>query len=127
MLPEAFHTAQILLTLTRGWLLVGLAVAVVFVAWGADRVEPNARGAWAFRPLLVPGVVLIWPLVLLRWWRLARGWDEARRHRPPRRVQGTVALVLILAIPAIIAVSLAVRQNGPFERPPVRLESPEGR
>lgn len=102
----------------------GLAVAAVFVLWGAGRVEPNARGAWAFRPLLVPGCVLIWPVVLIRWAVVEAGWDEARRHRPPRRAQDALALALVLAIPAIIAVALAARQDGPHERAAVRLEAP---
>jgi hypothetical protein len=45
----------------------GLAVAAVFLLWGIDRIDPGASGAYAFRPLLVPGVVLLWPVVLLRW------------------------------------------------------------
>ena len=52
----------------------GLAVAAVFLLWGIDRIDPTATGAYAFRPLLIPGVVLLWPTVLLRW-----AWLE--RHR----------------------------------------------
>lgn len=52
----------------------GLAVAAVFLLWGIDRIDPTATGAYAFRPLLIPGVVLLWPAVLLRW-----AWLE--RHR----------------------------------------------
>lgn len=53
-----------------GW--VGLAVAAGFLLFGIDRVDPAARGAHAFRPLLVPGIVLLWPLVLVRWLVLER-------------------------------------------------------
>jgi hypothetical protein len=35
-------------------------------------VDPAARGAYAFRPLLLPGLVLLWPLVAWRWAVLAR-------------------------------------------------------
>ena len=52
----------------------GLAVAAIFLLWGIDRIDPIAPGAYAFRPLLVPGVVLLWPIVLLRW-----AWLETRR------------------------------------------------
>ena len=51
---------------------VGLAVAAVFLLQGIDRIDPSAHRAFAFRPLLVPGIVLLWPLVLLRWHTLAR-------------------------------------------------------
>ena len=47
----------------------GVAVAAVFLAFGLDRVDPSARGSLAFRPLLVPGLVLLWPLVLGIWRR----------------------------------------------------------
>ena len=47
--------------------VIGAASALVFLLWGLDRIDPAARGAYAFRPLLIPGIVLLWPLVLLRW------------------------------------------------------------
>ncbi len=52
----------------------GLPVAAVFLLWGIDRIDPAASGAYAFRPLLVPGIVLLWPVVLLRW-----AWLETHR------------------------------------------------
>jgi hypothetical protein len=117
-------TASIL-SAAEVYLYAGAAVAALFLIWGVGRVEPNARGAWAFRPLLAPAILLIWPLVLYRWLRLESGWDEARRHRPPRRAQDALAVALALAIPAIIAVSLAARQDGPHERAAVPLQAPE--
>ena len=45
----------------------GAALAIAFLLWGIDRVDPSARGAYAFRPLLIPGLVLLWPLVAARW------------------------------------------------------------
>lgn len=47
----------------------GGAVAVAFLAFGLDRVDPSARGGYAFRPLLVPGLIILWPLVLVQWRR----------------------------------------------------------
>jgi len=44
-------------------------VAVLFLAFGLDRVDPAARGAYAFRPLLLPGATLLWPYVIRRWAR----------------------------------------------------------
>ena len=56
---------------------IGLAVAAAFLLIGIDRVDPAARGAYAVRPLLVPGLVMLWPLVLIRWVQLARGRGAA--------------------------------------------------
>ena len=55
--------------------ICGGGVAVAFLLFGVDRVDPSAHGAYAFRPLLVPGTLLLWPLVLIRWIRL-----EAKRN-----------------------------------------------
>lgn len=49
------------------YIWIGVAVAVLFLTVGIDRVDPAARGAYAFRPLLLPGVALLWPYVLRRW------------------------------------------------------------
>lgn len=51
---------------------VGLIVGLAFLLRGIDRVDPAARGAHAFRPLILPGLVLLWPVVAWRWARLAR-------------------------------------------------------
>jgi hypothetical protein len=45
----------------------GAVLALAFLLWGIDRIDPAAAGAYAFRPLLIPGLVLLWPLVALRW------------------------------------------------------------
>ena len=45
----------------------GLAVAAAFLVFGLERCDASARGSYAFRPLLVPGLMLLWPLVIFRW------------------------------------------------------------
>ncbi|OYW62489.1 MAG: hypothetical protein B7Z10_01685 [Rhodobacterales bacterium 32-66-7] len=62
---------QVLVSLT-GYGAVGALVAVVFLLWGIDRIDPAAHGAWLVRPLLVPSVVVLWPVVLVRWIALER-------------------------------------------------------
>ena len=46
---------------------LGSLLAVAFLLWGIDRIDPAAVGSYAFRPLLFPGIVLLWPVVALRW------------------------------------------------------------
>lgn len=53
-----------------GW--IGLAVAAAFLLVGLDRIDDSARGSYAFRVLLIPGVVLLWPAVAARWLQLER-------------------------------------------------------
>ncbi len=55
-----------------GWVALGVVVGLVFLLRGIDRVDPAARGAYAVRPLLLPGLALLWPLVLWRWRVLSR-------------------------------------------------------
>jgi hypothetical protein len=55
----------------------GFVVALAFVLYGIDRIDPAAKGAYAVRPLLMPGLVVLWPLVLARWATLARQKDDA--------------------------------------------------
>lgn len=54
------------------WALIGTAVALVFLIVGIDRIDPAARGAYAVRALLFPGLALLWPVVAWRWWVLDR-------------------------------------------------------
>lgn len=108
-----------------GYTYVGLGVAALFLTVGIGRVSPDARGAYAFRPLLVPGIVLLWPAVLWRWFALERGAKQgAGAHKPPRRVQDGAALALAVLVPLILLVALVARQDGPLERAPVQLAPP---
>jgi hypothetical protein len=52
--------------------MIGIVVGVAFLFLGIDRVDPAARGSYAFRPLLLPGLVLLWPFVAARWFVLGR-------------------------------------------------------
>jgi hypothetical protein len=51
---------------------IGLIVALAFVLYGIDRIDPAAKGAYAVRPVLLPGLMILWPIVLGRWIALAR-------------------------------------------------------
>ena len=63
--------AEIIVLAAKAYGGAGLLSALAFLAFGLDRVDVNARGAYPFRPLLIPGLVLLWPLVLVRWRALA--------------------------------------------------------
>ena len=117
-------TAAGLLTLGEYWLYAGAAVAAVFLTIGIDRIDEDARGAYIFRPLLIPGVLLIWPIVLWRWLTLENGRDNWRhRHLPERRAHGRIWVVLCVALPLIVLAGLAIRQNWPADVAPERVEA----
>lgn len=63
----SFVVASVLVAALKAYAALGVAVSVLFLTVGIDRCAPAARGAYAFRPLLAPGIMLLWPLVLVRW------------------------------------------------------------
>lgn len=67
--------ASAALTLGGVYGLIGLSVALRFIHGAVDRRDAAARGAGAgFRLLILPGCVLLWPL-LMKWMRAARPVD----------------------------------------------------
>ncbi|MEM9523997.1 MAG: hypothetical protein AAF982_08380 [Pseudomonadota bacterium] len=117
--------AAMLVGLAQYWLYVGGAVALVFLSFGIDRIDEDARDAYVFRPLLIPGILLIWPLVLWRWMVLESGRDDWRlRHRPERRAHVPLGYALAVILPLIVIFALTLRQDWPDDVPPVRLEVP---
>jgi len=113
--------------LVQIWLTAGAVVAALFLIVGIDQIDDDARGAYVFRPLLVPAVLLIWPLVLWRWFVLETGRDQwAARHRPPRRQHLVVAVGMALLISFSMIAGLSARQIWPGEIAPQQLTPPAG-
>jgi len=64
--------SETIVALVKIYAGLGGAVSAAFLLWGIDRIDPAARGSYTFRPLLVPGIMLLWPLVLRRWQTLEK-------------------------------------------------------
>ncbi|WP_415402420.1 hypothetical protein [Tateyamaria sp. SN3-11] len=114
--------AQALVMGMQVWGLIGALVAAVFLTIGIDRIDEDTRGAYIFRPLLIPGVLLIWPLVLWRWWQIETeraAW--AARYRPVRASYGLAVCLMAIGIVAVILLGLSVRQTWPGDVAPVQL------
>jgi hypothetical protein len=46
----------------------GIVFALVFLLLGITRIDTGAKGAGlGFRLLIVPGLIALWPLMLIRW------------------------------------------------------------
>ena len=116
------NQAELILFIVKAWGAIGALVAIPFLTFGIDRLDEDARGAYVFRPLLVPGILLIWPLILWRWYCLASGRDKwSRRYRPPRATHKWFAFLMPVAILLIIIAGLSVRQTWPVDIAPVQL------
>ena len=114
--------AATLVFLAEIWLWAGAAVALVFLTVGLDRIDEDARGAYVFRPLLVPGVLLIWPLVLWRWWQIERVGDVTQsRYRPVRRAHLWATVGLTTAVIVLLALGWGARQDWPSHIAPVQM------
>lgn len=60
--------AQLIVWAATAYLGLGLLFGAVFVIAGAGRLDPHAKaGTWGFRILILPGSVLLWPLLASRW------------------------------------------------------------
>jgi hypothetical protein len=71
--------AQTLVYVVAIYLALGLGFAIPFVIWGVGRIDPAAAGGTpGFRGIILPGVVLLWPLLAKRWW-------QGFHHPPPER------------------------------------------
>lgn len=50
------------------YLAVGLIFAVAFIIKGLKMVDEGAHGSgWGFRLIIIPGIVVFWPLLLRKW------------------------------------------------------------
>lgn len=51
----------------------GLLFALPFLAWGLPHIDAAARGSsFAFRLLILPGTVALWPMLMRQWLRSRR-------------------------------------------------------
>jgi len=114
--------AAFLLMLIHVWLWTGAAVALVFLTWGIDRIDEDARGVYVFRVLLVPAILLLWPLVLWRWWRLeVQAGAFMARYRPVRRAHPVAAGLMCAAMVLLLTLGLSARQDWPADIAPVQI------
>jgi hypothetical protein len=64
----ALEVANVLVAVAGVYLALGLLFAVPFALAGAAKIDPGAReGSWGFKLIVLPGAVLLWPLLLRRW------------------------------------------------------------
>lgn len=70
--------AEIVLWVFGFYLLIGLAVGVPFVWRGVNKVDAAAQGtSVTFRLVILPGCVVLWPLILQRWLHAQKGVEHS--------------------------------------------------
>lgn len=72
------ETTLVILDVVRIYGLIGAVVALAFVTIGIGRLDSGARGFQPlFRLIVIPGAIVLWPLVLLRMLGSFRSAKEA--------------------------------------------------
>ena len=68
--PIPYPVAEALVIALAVYGAAGAVFAVPFALRGAGAVDPAAKGGtWGFRVLTIPGVVALWPVMLVKWVR----------------------------------------------------------
>ncbi|MEO9822826.1 MAG: hypothetical protein ABJF50_00185 [Paracoccaceae bacterium] len=114
--------AQAIVMFIQLWGVIGAVVALPFLVFGIDRIDEDARDAYVFRPLLIPGILMIWPLVLWRWWQIeseSSAWMS--RYRVVRKAHGIAAMLMATVVVVAIIFGLSVRQTWPADFAPQQI------
>jgi hypothetical protein len=75
--------AALLLVLMSIYVVCGLVFAAPFAFVGVGKIDPHAaHGTWGFRLLIIPGTILLWPLLAMRWFKgIHEPPEEWNAHR----------------------------------------------
>ena len=75
-------TATLIVWLITFYFGAGVLFALPFLVTGISRIDPNAKESrLAFRLIIAPGVVALWPFLLMRWIRGINNPIERNPHR----------------------------------------------
>ena len=111
--------AALIVTAGSGWLIAGCVVALVFLLFGVDRILEDARDVYLFRVLVAPGVVLLWPIVVWRWYLREKAmiaWQD--RHTPRRKLAGLLELAMAVSLLVLLAVAVVIGKDpAPYPEP----------
>ncbi len=103
------HAALLILRIAAAYVAIGALFAGVFLTLLLPRVDHAARGAPpTFRLLILPGVIALWPVLLVRCVRPIKDGAD-----PFQKMHVFAWLALALLIPALIAAALSVRPPAP--------------
>jgi len=65
----------LMLFATELYLIAGFLFSLAFIFWGLASFDPDAKGTGPiFRILIFPGLVVLWPIIFVKW--IKKGRDE---------------------------------------------------
>lgn len=72
---------QIILILVSIYLLLGVLFVIPFLIKGLTKVDEDAHGGTiAFKIIIIPGVIVFWPLLLSKWMKNRNHEDTQSRR-----------------------------------------------
>lgn len=115
------------------YLALGVGTAVAIHLAGLRVIDPaTAEGAtWGFRLLITPGLLALWPLMLVRWRAAAAGRRITAEADAPvtaaalRRRHRWLATALLVLVPGLLLVAIVARPEVPVADSTVRGVLPE--
>ena len=98
------------------YLAVGVLWLYPFHRYALPRIDASADGAsWGFRFAVSPGLVALWPVILLKWSAARRGEnphgspDRPVSSRQIRGLQSLLVKILAITLPLLLAAALYTR------------------
>jgi hypothetical protein len=59
------------------YLAAGVLFAVFFLNKGIQKIDTAAHGSgWGFRLIILPGVIVFWPVLLNKWRKVKKSGDD---------------------------------------------------
>jgi hypothetical protein len=112
---------NLVVALGGAYAVTGTLVAIAFVLFQIERKDPGAHGAFAFRPLLLPGLILLWPLVILRWSARADTATTLPSLRRHKRVHAVIWSIMAACLLAMAVMAWSLRQHVIPVSPSIRI------
>jgi hypothetical protein len=105
-----FQISDWLITILAVDVYIGISVAVIFLVFGIDQIDPAAKNSYGFRILIFPGLVLFWPLVIWRWWILLKSHSQISSPVSEHiKIHTYTWIFLLMFIPTILGITLYYR------------------